>query len=115
MRIGPFKFELLNKEPSVGLVHDLISNATVEEVKHDAKHTLKATPYSTGSGAYVSYSRWRTSKVTYFNEILNENAQKMSKNVELVTKCILSKDKYDSENYQVSILLQGVPGQSGRN
>ena len=105
MRIGPFKFELLNKEPSVGLVHDLISNATVEEVKHDAKHTLKATPYATGQGQYNSYSRWRTSKVTYFNEILNENAQKISKNVELVTKCILSKDKYDSENYQVSIIF----------
>ena len=104
MRIGPFKYELLNKEPSVGLVHDMISNAIVEKVKHDAKHTLKATPYNTGE-AYVSYSRWRTSKVTYFNEKLNANAQKMTKNIELVTKCILSKDKYDSENYQVSIIF----------
>ena len=62
---------------------------------------MKTTPYDTGDG-YFLYSRWRTSKVTYLNENLNKNARKMSKNVELVTNCILSKKKYDSENFQVS-------------
>ena len=101
MRLGPFKYEFLNKEPGVGLVHDLISNTIAEEVKKDARPTLKTTPYDTGE-AYLSYSRWRTSKITYFNEMLNVNAKEMSKNIELVTNCVLSKDKFDSENFQVS-------------
>ena len=103
LRIAPFQYEFLSKEPGVGLVHNLIGNTVVEGIKHDAKPTLKTTPYQTGDqgGAYVDYSRWRTSKVTYFKDKLNANAHKISKNIELVTNCILASNKYDSENFQV--------------
>ena len=50
----------------------------------------------------LQYSRWRTSKVTYINEKLDVSADKISQNIELVTKCVLSNHKYDSENFQVS-------------
>ena len=67
LKIGPFKYEFLNKEPSVGFVHDLISDKQAEKLKDDARPTMKTTPYSTVE-AFSSYSRWRTSKVRYFNE-----------------------------------------------
>ena len=50
------------------------------------------------------YSRWRTSKVTYINEKLDWSANNISQSIELVTKCVLSNHKYDSENFQVSTL-----------
>ena len=99
--MAPFQYEFLSKEPSVGLVHNLIGNKIVERIKHYAKPTLKTTPYQAGGQGYISYSRWRTSKVTYFNDKLDANTQKMSKNIELVTNCILASNKYDSENFQV--------------
>ena len=39
----------------------------------------------------------------YMSEKSNDNAKEISRNVELVTKCNLWKNKYDSENFQVSI------------
>ena len=33
LKIGPFKYEFLSKEPSIGLVHDLMSNKVVEGIK----------------------------------------------------------------------------------
>ena len=104
LKIGPFKYEFLNKEPSVGFVHDLISKRRVENLKDYARPTMKTTPYSTvhdDKASYSAYSRWRTSKIRYVNENLNENAKSISRNIELVTQCILAKNKYDSENFQV--------------
>ena len=100
LKLGPFKYELLNKEPSVGFVHDLISDKQAEKLKDDARPTMKTTPYSTVE-AFSSYSRWRTSKVRYFNERLNGNAKTISRNIELVTSCTLAKNKHDSENFKV--------------
>ena len=101
LKIGPFKYEFLNKGPSIGFVHDMISNRYVTKLKQDSRSTLKSTPYNSGEG-YSTYSRWRTSKVTYINEKLNWNANKISQNIKLVTKCFLKDHKYDSENFQVS-------------
>ena len=99
LKIGPFKYEFLNKEPGIGLVHDLISDKVVQKMKQDAKPKLITSPYE--SDKTVAYTRWRTSKVTYFDKKSNKNALKVSKNIELVTKSILAKNKYDSENLQV--------------
>ena len=56
LKIGPFKYEFLNKGPSIGLVHDMISNKHTERIKENAKSTLKSTPYNSGEG-YSTYSR----------------------------------------------------------
>ena len=39
----------------------------------------------------------------YMSEKSNDNSKEISRNIELVTKCNLWKNKYDSENFQVSI------------
>ena len=38
----------------------------------------------------------------YMSEKSNDNSKEISRNIELVTKCDLWKNKYDSENFQVS-------------
>ena len=99
--MGPFKYEYLNKQPSIGSVHDLISKSEASQVKINARTKMKATPYWTGDHQ-DTYSRWRTSKVMYINERQNSNAQRISKKIELVSNCILAKNRYDSENFQVN-------------
>ena len=100
LRLGPFKYEALNKHPEVGYVHDLISDNNLRKMKLDAIGKMTSTPY-TVKGNQQGYSRLRTSKVMYINERLNANAMKISKNIELVTNLVLSKNQYDSENFQV--------------
>ena len=100
LKFGPFKYEFLNMNPEVGLIYDIISNNQTAKMKMDAKYKMKGTPFASGQYA-GTYSRWRTSKVMYINERLNENAMEISRNIELVTNCVLSRKKYDSENFQV--------------
>ena len=40
------------------------------------------------------------------NERKNNNSMKISRKIELVTKCILSQKNYDSENFQVNLSTQ---------
>ena len=40
LKIGPFKYEYLNKGPNVGLVHDLISKKIIEKIKLNARHSV---------------------------------------------------------------------------
>ena len=100
MKLGPFKFEILSNEPQIGYVHDFISNSEIHQVIADAIPRTKTTPYGYG-GDYYDYSRWRTSKVMYINEKHNDNAMQISRKIELMTRTQLTKDMYDSENYQV--------------
>ena len=40
LKMGPFKYEYLNKGPNVGLVHDLTSKKTIEKIKLNARHSI---------------------------------------------------------------------------
>ena len=104
LKIAPFKYEFLNMNPEVGLIHDFVSKNQTSKMKMDAKYKMKGTPFASGQYA-GTYSRWRTSKVMYINERLNENAMEISRNIESVTNCVLSKKRYDSENFQVLLKL----------
>ena len=104
LKLGPFKYEFVNKEPGIGLVHDMISDKVVQRMKQDSKPKLITSPYE--SEKNVQYTRWRTSKVTYFDKQSNKNALKVSKNIQHVTKAILAKNKFDSENMQVRYFIE---------
>ena len=56
LKIGPFKYEYLNKKPNVGFVHDLISYQEALNMKTNAKTKMRTTPYSTGD-TQDEYSR----------------------------------------------------------
>ncbi len=100
LRLGPFKYELLNKEPEVGLFHQLASKSQIEAVIQNATPYLKPTPYSLNQKT-MPYSKLRTSKVMYQNEFLWQAAMQVSNNIQNATGFQLYKTPYDSENYQV--------------
>ena len=109
LKLGPFKYETLNKEPEVGYIHELISGNQCDQMKLEAKGKMKTTPYKQKSSDGFKnkgpwdFSRERTSKVMYINERLSANAMKVSQNIELATNTILSRNQYDSENFQVNL------------
>ena len=109
LKIAPFKYEFLSMNPEVGLIHDFVSKNQTSKMKMDAKYKMKSTPYIAVEDP-EAYSRWRTSKVMYMNERLNYNAMEISRNIELVTNCVLSRKKYDSENFQVLKNNQNLTG-----
>ena len=100
LKLGPFKFEILNNGPQIGYVHDFSSDSEIQQLIADAIPRTKTTSYDFDHDYDVN-SRWHTSKVMYINERLNDNAMKISRKIELMTRTQLTKDMYDSENYQV--------------
>ena len=100
LRLGPFKFEVLHQDPEIAYIHDLVSEKQTDNVKELAKGKTKSTPYNTG-GKQEGFSKLRTSKVMYMNELLVPEAEAMSRNVELATRFKLKSEQYASENYQV--------------
>ena len=100
LRLGPFKFEVLHQDPEIAYIHDLVSKKQTDNVKELAKGKTKSTPYNTG-GKQEGFSKLRTSKVMYMNELLVPEAEAMSRNVELATRFKLKSEQYASENYQV--------------
>ncbi len=90
----------MNKEPEVGVFHQLISEKQADKVIAKAKIGLRSTPYAIGQ-ANVAYSKLRTSKVRYLNERLIPEAMEMSHNIQNATRFRLYTNPHASENYQV--------------
>ena len=99
-KLGPFKLELLHQDPEIGLIHDFVSQKQCTDVMNLAKGKMKSTPYVT-KGVENGYSNKRTSKVMYMNELLVPEANKLSRNIEWITRMKLKSDQYSSENFQV--------------
>ena len=100
MRLGPLKYEKLNRGPEVGFFHDLVTKGQVDGVIKAAQGKTKSTPYSVGSNN-KAFSKFRTSKVMYQNEHLYDVAMNLSQSVANATRFNLFQEKYASENYQV--------------
>ena len=100
LKLGPFKFEILHQDPEIAYIHDLVSEQQTNNIKELAKGKTKSTPYITG-GKLEGFSKLRSSKVMYMNELLVPEAEAMSRNVELATRFKLKSEQYASENFQV--------------
>ena len=72
----------------------------IDTLKNSVKDKLITTPYLI-DGVEKKFSKQRISKIKYINELLDENAQKISQKIEMATKFVLFKTLFDSENYQV--------------
>ena len=48
LKIGPFKFEMKNQNPEIGVIHDLVSENEITEIKERARGKMKSTPYTVG-------------------------------------------------------------------
>ena len=110
LKLGPMKYEMLNREPEINLLHNFISNEEIRNVKASVKGKLITTPYLlsdkvTGVPKEVKFSKLRISKIKYLNELLDDNMRKISRKIEMATNFILFQNKFDSENYQVMDLI----------
>ena len=100
LKLGPMKFEMLNSEPEVDLLHDFLSDKEIHQLKEAVKNKLFTTPLLV-DGYEKKFSKLRTSKIKYINELLDQNALKISQKIERATKFVLYQTRFDSENYQV--------------
>ena len=100
LKMGPFKFEILHTDPEVGYIHDLVSAKQADKVIKLAKGKTKSTPYN-ARRKQKSFSKLRTSKVMYMNDLLVPEVTEISKNVEWATRLQLKSEQYASENFQV--------------
>ena len=91
--LGPFKFEQKHSNPEIGLLHDFISVNESINVQNLARGKMKSTPYIS-KGDSKDFSKDRTSKVMYMNELLVPEAMAMSKKIELATQFQLKHEKF---------------------
>ena len=99
LKIGPFKLELKFQDPEIGLLHDFISLNECACIQKLARGRMMSSPYNYKGD--VEFSKDRTSKVMYMNELLVPEAMSISKKIELATHFQLKHELYASENYQV--------------
>ena len=104
LKLGPMKFEMLNGEPEVDLLHDFLSDKEIHKLKAAVKNKLFTTPLLV-DGYEKKFSKLRTSKIKYINELIDQNALKISQKIERATKFVLFQTRFDSENYQVRWIL----------
>ena len=108
--LGPFKFEQLNQNPEVGLIHDFTPDENIQKIQKLARGKMMSTPYTT-NGKIKGFSKYRTSKVLYMNEKMVPDAMDISKRIELVTGLGLYHEQFASENYH--IMNYGIGGSDG--
>ena len=78
--LGPFKFEQLNQNPEVALIHDFTPVENIQKIQNLAKGKMMSTPY-TVNGKIQAVSKHRTSKVLYMNEKIVPDAMDISKRI----------------------------------
>ena len=100
LRIGPFKLEIQHQSPEIAQIHDFISESEINAIKNIVRGKMQSTPYFI-KGSNERFSKARTSKIKFLNEILVPEAMVISKRIELLTKLRLYHDMFSSENYQV--------------
>lgn len=104
MKLGPFKYEVVNWEPFIGVLRDMHTKEEVRDIKEGAKGRMKATPLTVGNDKekkVLAYTRRRSSKVVYQSESLRPVLEKTSQRINLATKFVLTGERMASENYQV--------------
>ncbi len=100
LRLGPFKYEALHNKPQIAIIRDFASGPELSRIKEEARGHMKSTPYVTGT-TENAYSKLRTSKVMYMNEVLVPMAMDLSRKISQVTRFRMKDEKYASENFQV--------------
>ena len=107
LKLGPMKFEMLNSEPEIDLLHDFLSDKEIHKLKASVKNKLFTTPLLV-DGIEKKFHKLRTSKIKYINELIDQNALKISQRIEKATKFVLFQTRFDSENYQVRWILEFI-------
>ena len=106
LKIAPYKTEYYHRNPEIIYVHDLATKSELEKIKSLARGHMQTTPYKIGGldkskAKTESFSRLRTSKIMYMNELLVPEAMDLSRKISQITRFRLKEEKYASENFQV--------------
>ena len=90
----------------------MASKSEVQKIKKLARDSgnMETTPYLVGGKVLKksSFTKLRTSKVMYMNELLVPEAMALSKKVSQITRYRLKEETYASENFQ--IMNYGIGG-----
>ena len=86
--------------PQIAVIHDFAGVTEMQDMKDLARGKLKSTPLYEGN-TLKAFTRQRTSKVMYMNELLVPKVSKLSRNIELATGFKLKHERFASENFQV--------------
>ena len=86
--------------PQIAVLHDFASSEEIQNIRDLARGKLKSTPLYEGN-TLKGFTRRRTSKVMYMNELLVPEVAGLSKNIELATGFKLKHERFASENFQV--------------
>ena len=108
MRLGPFKYEPLSRDPHVGVFRDFMSPSECDQVKNRARGRLKSTPFQEG-GRTKYYTTQRVSKRIHIREDQMDVAKATSRRISLATKWIVDQEKGASDEYNV--INYGLGGQ----
>ena len=100
--------EYHHKFPEIVYIHDLASKSEVNKIKNLARGHMHTTPFLDKIGKIEKFSRRRTSKVMYMNELLVPEASDLSRKISQITRFRLKEEKYASENFQ--IMNYGIGG-----
>ena len=90
----------------------MASESELQKIKKLARDSgnMETTPYLVGGKVLKksSFTKLRTSKVMYMNELLVSEAMALSKKVSQITRYRLKEETYASENFQ--IMNYGIGG-----
>ena len=100
LRLGPFRFEQKYHAPEIAILHEFLGKNEVSHILKRAEGNLKSTPFIDYDGP-SNFSKERTSKIMYLNELFEKNMLTVSKKIEMVTQTYLKNEACASENYQI--------------
>ena len=102
LHLAPFKYERLNDQSEIGLIHDFLSERECHHVRNITRPKLKSTPYNVGKSRR-EYSPLRTSKNAMISDKEDDRLGAISRRIKSATRMNVREDYFEeSENIQVS-------------
>ena len=93
LNLGPFKFEHLNTEPFIGIVHDVLKEDEIDNIIKDSKGLAKAS-YAAANGQYDKTYEIHTSKTAFLNYAFHSYLAKISRRLELASSLNIFNPRY---------------------
>lgn len=106
LRLGPFKYEEVRRNPWVGILRNIATTSELEQVMEEAQQAalVPTSLVHFRGGVYTEDTAGtsrRTSKVTYRSEASLPPLAAWTRRFELATALSMTKQRTDSENYQI--------------
>jgi hypothetical protein len=86
LRLGPFKYELLNSDPHIGLFRDFYSSAETDSLMGEGRGNLHSTPYTVAGGERRMFNSQRVSKRMHLHDDDSPVAEASSRRISLATR-----------------------------